>query len=140
MRGAPSSSVHALKPRNQSGPSGWRRLEAPTSVRGSSSLATRIWSSVSVPSFLIGGELRQLRAGGIDDFDDGREGERELLLLQPAHAVVPRGQLAAGAAVDVVERLGRELGVDAAVHEDGAVDLGEDWLRRGAIFRSVRSA
>ena len=88
---------------------------------------------------LIGRELHQLRPGRCDDVGDGRDGERELLLFQPADALVPRSQLAPGAAADVVERFGRELGVHAGVHEDAAVDLGEDGLRpEPAPVASVR--
>ena len=60
--------------------------------------------------------------------DTGAE-RHPVVLLQPADAVIPFGQFTADATVDVVQRVRRVIRIDAAMHENGAVDLRDYRLR-----------
>ena len=74
-------------------------------------------------------EPRQLRLRGRNDLGQLRERQRQVALFEPTGALIPFGDFPADATVDVLQRVLREIGIDAAVHEDGAVDLREDRLR-----------
>ena len=99
-----------LNPRNHRGPFALSRADESMFRIGRSALASVTSSSVSESRLRLASSRVSSPCSDADDLLQRVERQRQIVLLQPAEALVELVQLPANPLVDVVQRVGRELG------------------------------